>query len=448
MPVNPIPSTEERIDRGRAARRTAARSALRSWEPEADREDPVGVLVAQNDIRNPDLVALRHGRMAISPWNFYRGAAAVMAMDLTALPHSGLAVQLCGDAHVLNFGLWATPERNLSFDLRDFDETLPGPFEWDVARLAASIVVLARSSGLTDEVGVAAVDRAVTAYCDRMAEYAASGQMEVWYDLVDADWLLDHFRGQSRLNAEALIARQGARRTNQGAFEQLTTMVDGQRRIAERPPKLQHFDAPDRLRIVEEVFERYAATLRADRRHCLRQFGFVDVARQVVGVGSVGMRVHLLLLEDRTGEPLFLQVKQAGPSVYERHLYPSSYQNHGARVINGQRLLQSATDMFVGWTSHEGRDFYVRQFRDMKIIPDAEVLAPVLADFAEACGAVLAKAHARTGDPAAISAYLGKGHTFQDAMEGFAVRYADHTEADHASLVEAIRSGAVPADAE
>ena len=354
MPVNPIPTTADRLERGRAARRYAPRSALGTWAPGDDRDDPVAVLVAQNDIRNPDLVALRHGRMAISPWNFYRGAAAVMAMDLAALPHSGLAVQLCGDAHILNFGLWATPERNLSFDLRDFDETLPGPFEWDVARLAASIVVLARHNGLGDAVGVAAVEKAVGAYHARMDEYAASGQMEIWYDLVDVDWLLDHFQGADRTTAAALIAKQGERRTNQGAFDQLTTVVDGQRRIAERPPKLQHFDSPDRLRIVEEVFERYAATLRADRRHCVRQFEFVDVARQVVGVGSVGMRVHLLLLEDRTGEPLFLQVKQAGPSVYERHLGDSTYDNHGARVINGQRLLQSATDMFVGWTQLRG----------------------------------------------------------------------------------------------
>jgi len=445
MPVNPVPTTAERLTRGRAARRYAPRRALGTWAPADDRDDPVAVLVAQNDIRNPDLVALRHGRMAISPWNFYRGAAAVMAMDLAALPHSGLAVQLCGDAHVLNFGLWATPERNLSFDLRDFDETLPGPFEWDVARLAASIVVLARHNGLGDAVGVDAVEKAVSAYHARMAEYAGSGQMEVWYDLVDVNWLLDHFQGESRANAAALIAKQGARRTNQGAFDQLTAVVDGRRRIAERPPKLQHFDDPNRLRIVEEVFERYAATLRADRRHCVRQFEFVDVARQVVGVGSVGMRVHLLLLEDRTGEPLFLQVKQAGPSVYERHLGDSTYDNHGARVINGQRLLQSATDMFVGWTTYEGMDFYVRQFRDMKIIPDTDQLAPVLADFATACGAVLAKAHARTGDAAAISAYLGKGHTFEDAMAAFAVHYADRTAADHAELVEAIRSGTVDA---
>jgi uncharacterized protein (DUF2252 family) len=448
MPVNPIPTTYERTGRGRSARRYAPRRALGEWTPADDREDPVGLLVAQNDIRNPDLVALRHGRMAISPWNFFRGAAAVMAADLASLPHSGLAVQLCGDAHILNFGLWATPERNLSFDLRDFDETLPGPFEWDVARLAASIVVLARHNGLGDDIGTEAVEKAIGAYHLRMAEYAASGQMEIWYDLVDVNWLLDHFQGPSRQNAAALIAKQGARRTNQGAFDQLTTIVDGRRRIAEQPPKLQHFDSPDRLRIVEEVFERYAATLRADRRHCVRQFGFVDVARQVVGVGSVGMRVHLLLLEDRTGEPLFLQVKQAGPSVYERHLDQSTYENHGARVINGQRLLQSATDMFVGWTSFEGMDFYVRQFRDMKIIPDTDRLAPVLGDFATACGAVLAKAHARTGDAAAISAYLGKGHTFEDSMSLFAVRYADHTEADHTGLVDAITAGTVAAEAE
>ena len=446
MPVTPIPTTEERTRRGRAARRTAPRRALGEWGPAPDRADPVEVLGAQNDIRNPDLLALRHGRMAVSPWNFYRGAAAVMAADLAAVPHSDLTVQMCGDAHVLNFGLWATPERNLSFDLRDFDETHPGPFEWDVARLAASIVVLARYNGLGDGVGIGAVDRAVDAYCERMAAFATEGQMEIWYELVDVDWLLTHFDERWQRELEALVARQSATRTSRGAFDKLTTVVDGERRIAERPPKLMHINSPDRLSIVEETFERYAATLRADRRHCLRQFEFVDVARQVVGVGSVGMRVHLLLLEDRTGEPLFLQVKQAGPSVYERHLGPSTYDNHGARVINGQRLLQSATDMFVGWTSYQHRDFYVRQFRDMKIIPSTEQLAPVLADFATACGAVLAKGHARTGDPAAIAAYLGKGHTFTEAMERFAVLYADQTEADHAALVAAITTGALAAE--
>ncbi len=406
----------------------------------------MAVLVGQNDHRNPDLLALRHGRMAVSPWNFYRGAAAVMAGDLAAVPHSDLTVQLCGDAHVLNFGLWATPERNLSFDLRDFDETLPGPFEWDVARLAASIVVLARHNGLVDAAGIEAVDRAIGAYCERMAAFAGEGQMEIWYERVDVDWLLTHFDEPWQSELRNLVARQSVKRTNQGAFDKLTTVVDGERRIAERPPKLVHFDAPDRLAVVEEVFERYAATLRADRLHCLRQFHYVDVARQVVGVGSVGMRVALMLMEDRTGEPLFLQVKQAAPSVYERHLARSTYDNHGARVINGQRLLQSATDMFVGWTRFEGRDFYVRQFRDMKIIPSTEQLAPVLADFATACGTVLAKGHARTGDAAAIAAYLGKGQGFTEAMERFAIRYADRTEADHAALVAAITTGSLPAE--
>jgi uncharacterized protein (DUF2252 family) len=446
MPIIPVPATDERRERGRAARRLSPRRAYADWAPPEQRDDPVSVLLAQNEIRDPELVPLRHGRMSISPWNFYRGAAAVMAMDLGALPHSGLDVQMCGDAHVLNFGLWATPERNLSFDLRDFDETLPGPFEWDVARLAASLVVLSRHNGLDDRVGLEAVDRCMAAYVERMAGYAASGQMEVWYDLVDVDWLLTHFDDDWRAGIAAMIERKSAKRTSQGAYAKLTEVVDGAVRIAENPPKLHHYDNPDRLYVVEEVFERYAATLRADRRHCLRQFHFVDLARQVVGVGSVGMRVALMLMEDHTGEPLFLQVKQAGPSVYERYLPASTYDNHGARVINGQRLLQSATDMFVGWTSLEGADYYVRQFRDMKIIPDSEGLAPVLADFASACGAVLAKGHARTGDPVAISAYLGKGRAFTDAMRSWSVRYADRTEADHAALVEAIRSGAVPAE--
>ncbi len=446
MPFAVPPTDPDRRSCGREARRQAPRGTLGDWTPAPDRPRSLELLLAQNDIRNHDLVALRHGRMALSPWNYYRGAAAVMASDLAAQPRSGLTVQLCGDAHILNFGLWATPERNLSFDLRDFDETLPGPFEWDVARLAASIVVLARHNGMDDDAGRDAVRRAVATYVERMAAYAGAGQMEIWYDRVDVDRLLGHFTPEWRAQVARLIERKGRRRTSRGAFDKLTAEVDGRRIIVEDPPKLTHVDVPDRLRIVAEVADRYAESLREDPRHCLEQFRFVDVARQVVGVGSVGMRVHLFLLMDHSGEPLFLQVKQAGPSVYERFLGPSVHANHGERVITGQRLLQSATDIFVGWTSHEGMDFYVRQFRDMKIIADTEQVAPVLGEFATACGEVLAKAHARTGDPVAIAAYLGSGRRFERAMGDFAVRYADRTEADHAELVDAIRSGHLPAD--
>lgn len=435
--------------RGKAARDRVPVEALGRWRHDRPDREPTARLLAQNAIRLPELTPLRHGRMARSAWNYLRGAAGVMAADLAAGPTTGLEVQLCGDAHVLNFGLWATPERNLSFDLRDFDETLPGPFEWDVERLVASLVVVARHNGLATEIGDDAVRAAARAYRDRMAHYATATQMEIWYDSIYVDQLLGYFGGKRRKRVAALIDRQGRRRTNVGAFEKLTAVVDGRRRILEEPPRLAHFDDPRRLEIVHEIFERYADTLPDDRKHLLSNFEYVDTARQVVGVGSVGMRVYLLLFEGRGNSgPLFLQVKQAGASVYEEHLRKSRYRNHGARVANGKRLIQSATDIFVGWTSFDGVDFYVRQFRDMKIIPDSERIAPGLVPFATACGEVLARAHARTGDPVAIAAYLGKGGRFADSMVAFARDYADQTERDHAGFVRAIGRGAVPADTE
>ncbi len=271
--------------------------------------------------------------------------------------------------------------------------------------------------------------------------------MEIWYDSIYHDELLGYFAGKRRKRVLKHIEKQRARRTSIGAFEKVTAVVDGRRRIIEDPPKLTHFDDPRRLEIVHEVYSRYTSTLPEDRHHCLDNFSYVDTARQVVGVGSVGMLVYLLLLEGRGGGgPLFLQIKQAGPSVYEAHLRRSRYRNHGARVVNGKRLIQSATDIFVGWTSFEGMDFYVRQFRDMKIIPDSERIAPALVEFATACGEVLARSHARTGDPSAIAGYIGKGRRFDEAIGAFARRYADQTERDHAQLVEAISQGAVPAE--
>jgi uncharacterized protein (DUF2252 family) len=439
-------SLEGRRALGKAARERAPVASLGKWPEGERRHDALGTILAQNDLRVPELVPLRHGRMSASAWNYYRGAAAVMAADLALTPNTGIGVQLCGDAHVLNFGLWATPERNLSFDLRDFDETLPGPFEWDVQRLAASLVVVARHNGLRRGVSDDAVAAALTAYRTRIAHYATAPQLEIWYDSIYVDQLLRFFEGKRRKRVSKLIDKQGERRTNRGAFEKLTSVVDGRRRIMEDPPKLTHFDDPHRLEVVREVLERYVSTIQDDRRHCLANFSYVDTARQVVGVGSVGMRVHLILLEGRDGDPLFLQVKQAVPSVYEAHLKRSRYRNHGARVVNGKRLVQSATDIFVGWTSLEGMDFYVRQFRDMKIIPDSERIAPGLVEFATACGEVLARAHARTGDPAVIDGYIGKGARFDEAIGAYARAYADQTERDHAQLAAAISRGALPAE--
>ncbi len=446
-PLAPLASPDARRALGRAARAQATRSSLADLPTDSRRRSALAAILAQNASRIPELIPLRHGRMAASAWNYYRGAAAVMAADLARSPHSGIVVQLCGDAHVLNFGLWATPERNLAFDLRDFDETLPGPFEWDVKRLAASLIVVARHNGLGHGVAVDAVTGALAAYRRRMADYAEASPMDIWYDAIYVDQLLDYFEPTRRNRVAQTIDKQSSSSTRRGAFEKVTAVIDGQRRIIEKPPRLTHLDDAHRLKVAHEVFERYVTTLQDDRQHLLSTFRYVDTARQVVGVGSVGMRVHLLLLEGRGGDPLFLQIKQAVPSVYEAHLGASRHTNHGARVVNGKRLIQSATDIFVGWTTLDGMDFYVRQFRDMKIIPNSERIAPGLVEFATACGEVLAKAHARSGDPAVIAGYIGKGARFDQAISTFAVRYADQTEADHAQLAAAIAAGTIPAEA-
>ncbi|HXP54475.1 MAG TPA: DUF2252 domain-containing protein, partial [Streptosporangiaceae bacterium] len=368
-----------------------------------------------------------------------------------AEPDSGLTVQLCGDAHVLNFGLWATPERNLSFDLRDFDETYPGPFEWDVKRLAVSLVVAAREHRLGRPVAEAAVQACVEAYCTRMRRYASLPELDIWYDSIHADSLIGYFEPADQGRVSIHIEKKRQRRTSRGALAKLTTMANGRPRITEDPPIRVTIDDQEQADIAGHLLAEYRLSLQEDRRALFDRFTLVDVVRQVVGVGSVGMRVYLVLLEGRSGaDPLFLQLKQAGPSVYEPSSPASADGRHGVRVIRGKRLVQTATDIFVGWGSLHGRDYYVRQFRDMKIIPKTELIAPRLAVFGTACGEVLARAHARTGDPVAIDGYLGKGAAFRAAITRFAGVYADQNERDHAQLVQAIATGAVdaaPADA-
>lgn len=436
---------DDRRAQGRAARHQVPRRALGAWDPKTRTQNPLDTIVDQSRLRIPDLVPLRHGRMAASPWTYFRGAAAVMANDLADAPHTGLSVQICGDAHVLNFGLWATPERNLSFDLRDFDETLTGPFEWDVKRLATSLVVLARDNDQPPSVGVAATAATLRAYRRGLARYATAHELDVWYDRIDVDQLLGFFEREDRERVSARIEKQARTRTSHGAARKLTAVVEGRRRITEDPPRRRHLDDADELELERAVFESYGSTLSEDRRHLLERFSVTDVVRQVVGVGSVGMRVYLVMLEGRSGDdPLFLQIKQAGPSVYEQHLGPSHHRNHGQRVVEGKRLIQSATDIFVGWTSVQGMDFYVRQFRDMKVIPDGARIAPRLAEFAEACGLVLARAHARTGDAVAISSYLGKNSSrFDESISRFAHAYADQNERDHRGLVTATETGLI-----
>lgn len=405
--------------------------------------DALATVVEQNAVRVPSLVPIRMERMSASPWSYYRGAAAVMAADLAALGHTGIDVQLGGDAHVLNFGLWATPERQLSFDLRDFDETLRGPFEWDLKRYLTSLAVLARDAGLPEHTAGKAVRGALRAYRDQISGYAAASELDIWYDLVTSDRLIQNlFDAEEMEEASARVHRRAQRRTHSGAARKLTRVVDGQLRIVDNPPTRVHLDhlvdGTACAQVVTEALQNYRNSLPYERRYLLDRFTFADVVRQVVGVGSVGTQVYLVLLAGGHGDPLFLQLKQAGPSVYEQYLGLSSYQNHGQRVIKGKRLIQAASDIFLGWTSGGGADFYVRQFRDMKVVPDAALIAPFLMQFAEMCGAVLARAHARTGDAVAIDGYIGKGRRFDGAMMRFASSYADQTSVDHAQLRAAV----------
>ena len=444
-PLHDLVATRgERRRVGKTARERARRGTLGRWREDERGHDALQTILDQNQIRVPELVPVRHHRMANSPWNYYRGAAAVMAADLASEPNSGLEVQLCGDAHVLNFGLWATPERNLMFDLRDFDETLPGPFEWDVKRLAASLVVVAREHGFKPKRASTAVAAAVEAYQHRMRRYAQMPELDIWYDGMHVDSLISYYEPADQGQVRVHIEKRRKQRTSRGAFDKLTAMAHGRPRITEEPPIRVAINDDEQDDLVDHLLRDYRMTLQEDRRSLFDRFTEVDVVRQVVGVGSVGMRVYLVLFEGRTGaDPLFLQLKQAGPSVYESHTRPSLHDHHGARVINGKRLVQSATDIFVGWGSLHGNDYYVRQFRDMKIIPTTSLIAPRLSEFATACGETLARAHARTGDPMAISSYIGKGPKFADAIGRFSHLYADQNERDHAQLVSAIAAGRV-----
>ncbi len=444
-------TSDERRASGRAARERVTRERLGEWRPGLRPRDALAVVTGQNSERVAELVPIRMARMAASPWTYYRGAAAVMAADLATGAHTGIEVQLCGDAHVLNFGLWATPERQLSFDLRDFDETLRGPFEWDVKRYLASLVVLARDNALPDRVALDAVRVASQAYRSQIAAYAGAGELDIWYDVITADRLLDLFRPEERERVSARLARRAEKRTSAGAARKLTEVIDGRLHIVEDPPVRVHLSevvhpGVDPFEVAVRTLQAYHDSLPYERRYLLDRFTLVDVVRQIVGVGSVGMQVYLALFQGRNGtDPLFLQVKQAGPSVYEQFLAPSPQPSHGQRVISGKRVIQAASDIFLGWTTVSGFDFYVRQFRDMKVIPDSTRIAPYLVPFARMCARVLARSHARTGDAMAIAAYLGKGRRFDAAMEAFALAYAEQTASDHRQLVDAIESAAVPA---
>ncbi|MFE9606326.1 DUF2252 domain-containing protein [Streptomyces hokutonensis] len=437
----------DRADRGRAARKRVPRSAHAGWIPSVDRPDPVAVLERQGRDRLPELLPIRYGRMVASPFAFLRGSAAVMAADLASQPHTGLTVQLCGDAHLLNFGLYASPERALLFDLNDFDETFPGPFEWDVKRLAASIAVAARENGHGDTKAHRAALEATATYRTALRSLARKGELAVWYDRIDADSLLPLVRSAgNRRRVESSLTR-ARRRTSLHAVGKLTETVAGRRRIVQDPPLLEPAGASD-MAAVRKIFSDYRSTLSEERRLLLDRYRFVDAARKVVGVGSVGTRCFIVLLAGRDqDDPLFLQIKEARKSVLEEHLPSGPYVHPGHRVVAGQRLLQAASDIFLGWmTGPQGRAFYWRQLRDMKGSADVAGMSPAeLLAYGRLCGTALARAHARTGDRIAIAAYLGGTETFEHAVADFASAYAAQTTADHATLGAAVAAGVVTA---
>jgi uncharacterized protein (DUF2252 family) len=444
------------------------------------------LLEAQNATREPDLVPVRHGRMMVSPFTFYRGAARIMASDLGGTPTAGLGVQLCGDAHLSNFGLFASPERVLLFDVNDFDETLPGPFEYDVKRLAASFMIAAGNSGFSKADARTATRASVAAYREAMAGFAGMRTMDVWYARLSEAELTASIRREvrrvakgSRKQAKAArepkpprqgkaagtLGRQGLKtaakahtRDSLQALSKLGEMAGGRYRIVSMPPvvvpareltAIYGISADGLTEVIGRQFGRYRATLQADRRHLLERFEIVDMARKVVGVGSVGTRAFIVLLQGRdAGDPLFLQVKEATASVLEDHLPGSRFGQPGERVVQGQRLMQAASDIFLGWSKgeQEGRFYYWRQLRDMKGSAEVETMPPeALSFYARTCGWTLARAHARSGDPVAIAAYLGTDDSFDRSITDFAQRYAEQNERDHEAFIKAVRAGRIEA---
>jgi uncharacterized protein (DUF2252 family) len=455
-PDRPDAGYQQRREQGRAARQLVSRGSHAGWAAAPDRPDPVDLLEAQASGRIQELLPIRYARMMASPFAFMRGSAILMANDLASTPNSGIQAQLCGDAHLLNFGAYASPERALLFDLNDFDETMVGPWEWDVKRLAASFVVAGRDNGFDAAACHGAAQASVASYRRRMAEFSEMGELEVWYSRVgeeEVKGLLSDARAKKRTTKKLSKNMRKARgRDSLQALSKLTTVVDGRRRIIDDPPLLVRIPEEDEIRgQIHAILESYKRTLQEDRRHLLERYRFVDAARKVVGVGSVGTRAYVVLLEGRDrDDPLFLQVKEAGASVLEGYLKSNTYEHHGHRVVAGQRLMQAASDIFLGWfRGTEGRDFYWRQLKDMKGSAKVEDMSPdELALYAGICGWALARAHARSGDRVQIAAYLGKSERFDRAVADFAVAYADQNEQDYAALSAAVESGRIVADAE
>jgi uncharacterized protein (DUF2252 family) len=442
---------KDRRAAGKAMRDKCARVAHGTWKPSAKRRDPIELLIESSAGRMQQLLPIRYGRMMQSPFAFYRGAAAIMAADLAHTPVSGIRVQACGDCHLLNFGGFATPERKIAFDINDFDETLPAPWEWDVKRLATSCVIAGQHNGYNKARARDMALRCVESYREHIHTFARMTVLERWYEQIDAADILGAISGKKwRREVQTRIEKAVARSVLEDDFPKLATIEGGRPRIKDNPPLIFHegnVNANDEYgRAVKAAFSEYRTTLSDERRELLDHFQLQDVAIKVVGVGSVGTICGILLMMADTDDALFLQVKEARVSVLEPYAGKSRYQNRGERVVNGQRLMQAASDLFLGWTEYEGRHFYIRQLRDIKIKPLIEgYSASQLGLYSGWCGWALARAHAKSGDAAMISGYLGSNASFDEAIAKFALAYADQNERDYKALLKAIRDSRIPA---
>jgi uncharacterized protein (DUF2252 family) len=467
-------SAGERAEKGKIARTAAPRTDHEAWDPPSARPDPVSLLERQAASRVPELVPIRYGRMLVSPFTFYRGAALIMASDLASTPRSGLTVQACGDAHLSNFGVFGSAERNLVFDLNDFDETLPGPWEWDLKRLAASLAIAGRERGFTTKERISIVAGTVRAYRTEMAKLSTMRDLDVWYARLDIESVLKEMGDQlglgpgkgsakalskAKIRADKALAKAKTRDSMQ-ALSKLTEVVDGELRFVSTPPLLvpieellPESESAQFTEGIHELLRSYRVTLQSDRQHLLNQFRFVGIARKVVGVGSVGTRAWVILLVGSDGQdPLLLQAKEAQASVLAEFVGKSEYANEGERVVAGQHLMQASSDIFLGWEQVTGidgvqRDFYLRQLRDWKGSVDTDQMVPEgMAAYGNLCGWTLARAHARSGDRIAIAAYLGSGASFDNAIASFAESYADQNQLDYDALVKAVADGRVVAE--
>ncbi|NMG06425.1 DUF2252 domain-containing protein [Brasilonema sp. UFV-L1] len=453
-PTNNHLTVAQRQEAGKALRQVVSRSAHCEWRPSGvkrssavgNRPNPIDLLEVSNQGRIPELIPIRYGRMLQSTFAFLRGSAIIMAADLATTATTDIRVQACGDCHLLNFGGFATPERNLIFDLNDFDETLSAPWEWDVKRLATSIIVAGKDMSLTDKDCYDAAKAAVRAYRLSIQEYAQMGTLAVWYARQDANMLVEHAPNEETRQYWQQMASKAFTRTLEQTFVQMTEEVNGQRRFIDQPPLVYHLPNQEQyLEEVEVVFEQYRDTLQSDRQFLLDRYRLVDVAMKVVGVGSVGTHCGVALLLSNDNDPLLLQFKEARPSVLEPLAGESPYSHNGQRIVNGQRLMQAASDIFLGWTSNtRGQDFYFRQLKDMKTsIKLKGMSARGLEGYVEICGAALGRAHSRSGDPVIISSYLGRSDAFDSAIADFAVTYANQVEEDYQALVAAVQSGRI-----